>query len=60
MTQWLKTADLAARLGVTARTVRAWVAQGLIPAVRIKPKVLRFDVAEVERALRARGGLRHG
>jgi excisionase family DNA binding protein len=51
--------DLAARLRVRPSTVRAWARADRIPAIRIGPKTLRFDFAEVLRAIRARrrGGL---
>lgn len=38
----------ATRLGVTELTVRRWIATGRLGAVRIGPKLLRVDVAEVE------------
>jgi DNA-binding transcriptional MerR regulator len=45
---------LADALGVTAGTIRKWANQGIIPALRISPKVLRFDLAEVLQTLRQR------
>ena len=43
--------ELAKRLRLKPCTVRRWANKGFIPAVRITPKVLRFDAADVERAL---------
>ncbi|MGO8705034.1 MAG: helix-turn-helix domain-containing protein [Candidatus Brocadiia bacterium] len=55
MSEWLTAADLADRLQVTVETITAWRQAGLIPAVQITGKTIRFDLAEVERSLRARG-----
>ncbi|MFM9994956.1 MAG: helix-turn-helix domain-containing protein [Phycisphaerales bacterium] len=43
----LKTRELADRLRVRPNTVLHWVRDGVIPAVRIREKVLRFDAAQV-------------
>jgi len=52
----LVTADeLAARLRVRPDTVRRWARTKLIPAIRVSAKVMRFDPADVIRALRNRG-----
>lgn len=39
--------EVAAHLGVSPSTVRAWARTGKIPAVKIAPTVLRFDLADV-------------
>lgn len=36
-------------LGVTPNTVRNYVAQGLLTAHKIGPKLLKFDPAELDR-----------
>lgn len=36
-------AEFAASQGVTPRTVRNWIAAGLVDAVRVGPKVIRID-----------------
>lgn len=46
--------EVANRLRVQPATVRRWSREGLIPTVRIRAKVLRFDFSEVMRALRRR------
>lgn len=47
------TADqVAERLHIRPRTVKAWASQGRIPTVRLSPKVVRFDWAAVLAALR--------
>ena len=51
----VKTDELARQLGVTPETVRRWARRGLIPSMRVSPKVIRFDVDEVTRVLRDRG-----
>ena len=51
----VKTEELARQLGVTPETVRRWARRGLIPSMRVSPKVIRFDVDEVARVLRDRG-----
>jgi predicted site-specific integrase-resolvase len=51
----LVTADeLADALKVKPETVRGWSRTGLIPAVRLTPKVIRYDLAAVIRALTER------
>jgi hypothetical protein len=47
-----KKSDIAARYKVANRTVDRWVAQKLIPVVRISRRCLRFDVAQCDAALR--------
>jgi len=55
MQDLLKTEDLARRLQVRPDTIRRWVRSGLIPVLRVSPKVMRFDLAEVLRVLQERG-----
>ena len=54
MGEIVKTKELARRLDVKPATVRRWAQAGLIPVMRVSAKVIRFDVAEVMRALRER------
>ncbi|SIS19491.1 excisionase family DNA-binding protein [Williamsia sterculiae] len=42
---------LADDLGVTDRTVRRWIAEGRLKAVRLSERVIRIDTAEVDRFL---------
>ncbi|MGZ0174479.1 MAG: helix-turn-helix domain-containing protein [Planctomycetales bacterium] len=52
VTRELLTADeLADRLKVRPGTVRFWSRQGRIPAIRLTPKVVRFDLDAVVSAL---------
>lgn len=50
----IDTAELAKHLGIQPSTVRAWVRAGRIPAVRITPKVIRFDIGDVIKSLKMR------
>ena len=51
----LLTADeIAERLRLRPRTIRQWARRGLIPAVRLSPKVVRFELAPVVAAMRGR------
>ena len=43
MEELLNTKELAIRLKVQPYTVRVWASEGLIPAIRIRPNVIRFD-----------------
>jgi len=45
--------ELAGKLGVKPCTVLIWASQGKIPALRLTPKTLRFELSEVLDALRA-------
>ena len=45
--------ELAGKLGVKPCTVLIWANQGKIPALRLTPKTLRFELEEVLDALRA-------
>jgi excisionase family DNA binding protein len=44
--------QLAEKLGVAAKTVRAWACAGKIPAVRFSRKSVRFDLDEVLAAVK--------
>ncbi len=44
--------ELGKRLRLTTETVRRWAREGMIPAIRISPRVVRFDPVDVEVALR--------
>lgn len=43
--------DVAAEFGVHHKTVRRWLAQGLIGGQRIGPRLLRFNLDEVRSQL---------
>ena len=44
--------ELAERLRVRPSTIRLWAREGLIPAVRVGAKIIRFDLADVLRDLK--------
>ena len=52
MTDLLTVNELAARLKVRPSTVRTWMHRGVIPAIRLTPKVVRFDLDQVVEAMR--------
>lgn len=52
--------QLADRLGLAERTVLDWARRGLIPELRLSPRIRRFDYGEVVAALRGRRGKIHG
>lgn len=51
MEQLLTTRELASRLRVSPTTVRHWTQAGLIPALKIKSNVYRYDFTAVRNAL---------
>ena len=44
--------DAAEATRVSTRTIRRWVADGLLPACRVGPKLLRVDLTDVEALMR--------
>jgi excisionase family DNA binding protein len=48
----LRLADVCTALDVDERTVRKWIAAGLLGAIRIGPRLLRIPRADYERFLR--------
>lgn len=53
-TKLVKKRELAAILGVSARTVDSWVAKRIIPHLAITPRLHLFDPAAVRTALQNR------
>lgn len=51
-TELLTAEDLAGRLHLRPSTIRQWAREGRIPVVRLTPKVVRYDLADVVRAFR--------
>lgn len=48
--------EAAERCGVHYRTVRRWIADGKLPAVRVGPKLLKVNASDLERVLSPVGG----
>lgn len=44
--------ELAKHLRVSTETVRSWSRRGLIPKLRLSPKVIRYDLESVLTALK--------
>lgn len=44
--------ELATRLRVRPATIRLWTREGIVPAIRITGKIIRYDPAEVIETLR--------
>jgi excisionase family DNA binding protein len=47
MSELLTAAEMAARLRIKPSTLQDWAREGRVPAVRITPKVIRFDAEAV-------------
>lgn len=47
LNELLTAAELAARIRVRPDTIKAWSRRGRIPAIRITPKIIRFDLDAV-------------
>jgi len=47
--------ELGKRLNLTPDTIRRWARSKIIPSLKLSGKVVRFDIDEVEEALRKRG-----
>lgn len=52
MEQLLTASELAHRLRLRPDTVKQWTREGILPAIRITGKVIRYDLAEVRGALK--------
>lgn len=52
--QYLKYAQAAVLLSVKVPTLYSWVSRGLIPHVRLSPRVVRFRRDDLERWLEQR------
>jgi excisionase family DNA binding protein len=56
--QLVTTAELAAKLNVSPGTIRLWAQEGVIPEIRVRSNVVRYDPDEVYRALKERSAAR--
>ena len=52
MTELVTAEEVAERLRLRPDTVRRWTREGRIPSIRLSAKVIRFDLDDVEAALR--------
>ena len=52
--EFLTAKQLANLLGLRPDTIRLWTRESIIPAIHVTGKVIRYDPAEVHRALRKR------
>src|SRR5665647_2249084 len=50
--QYESVGDAAARLGVSTKTVRRWIASGQLAGYRVGPRLLRVDPDDLDRMLR--------
>ncbi|MCY2991317.1 MAG: hypothetical protein NTY19_26100 [Planctomycetota bacterium] len=50
----VRTKAMAAELGVQPQTLRKWVTDGKVKAVRVSPKTIRFEREKVLEELKAR------
>ena len=51
--------ETAARLSVSIRTVSRYEKQGLLTAIRLSRRCVRYDEAEIEKAVRTYAGGSH-
>ena len=49
--------QLAYELGVTARTIRNWELEGLLPSIKIGKRTVRYRIEHVISFLEKRGGV---
>ena len=54
MEKYIGTKEAAEYAGQSERTIRDWVAAGIIPALKPNGKTLLFTVDDIDAALRAR------
>ena len=45
---WMTPDEASAHLGITTKTLRARVAAGDVPAYRFGPRLVRFDLADLD------------
>nr|WP_082966254.1 helix-turn-helix domain-containing protein [Mycolicibacter sinensis] len=48
--------EAAERCGVHYRTIRRWIASGQLKAVRVGPRLLKVDAAQLDAMLQPLGG----
>lgn len=60
LTELMTADEVAERLQVRPVTVRQWARRGWIPVVRLSPKVVRYDLEAVVKAMTKRHGAKGG
>lgn len=50
--RWLSTVEAAKYIGVSKNTLRKYVAKGIVPAHKFGEKLLKFDPAELDDAVK--------
>jgi len=50
--RWATLREAAEYYSVTDRTIRNWIADGRVAAVRVGPKLIRVDITSLENAQR--------
>ena len=48
--------ELSELLGIAPRTLRLWTREGIVPAIKIRSNVIRYDLDAVLDALKKRQG----
>jgi excisionase family DNA binding protein len=51
---YLTAKELATHVRLKPRTLLRWARLGIIPAIRVTPRVVRFDLAAVQQAIAER------
>ena len=46
--RWATLSDAAGRAGVAKKTVRSWIAKGLLPGYRFGPRNVRVDLDDLD------------
>jgi excisionase family DNA binding protein len=54
--RWASLKDAGDHAGVTDRTIRQWIADGVIRGYRINARVVRVDLNELDAAMQPFGG----
>jgi excisionase family DNA binding protein len=54
--EWVSLQEAAEYCGVDYRTIRRWIAAGHLNGTRVGPKLIKVDVAELDRLVQPVGG----
>lgn len=47
--RWASVREAEAYSGVPAKTLRGWIARGVLPATRLGPRLIQIDLNEIDR-----------